>query len=176
MADTDILSRMQSFPAPACRCGGQGVASGHHDPMCLSGILHEGAAELERLRAENGRLSAMTVLGAPSSGRIGDRNVWVRLMCYFVTDGVWNSDDSKAEVAHLALSSSLKAEIVAWMHSLDHVETVLPDDINLYSTRAMNVARRIKEEQSGWKVVYIDRTKSGADIRNKDYFELEVMA
>ena len=174
MADTDILSRLHSFPAPACRCGDQAVETGQHDANCLYGVLREGAAEIETLRAENGRLRAMTVLGAPAQTRSGDRNIWVRLMCYFGTDGVWNSDDAKADVARLALSSSLKAEIVAWMHSLDHVETVLPDDVNLYSTRAMNVARRIKEEQPNWRVVYIDRTKSGADIRNKDYFEHEV--
>ena len=170
MLDTDILTRLQSFPAPACRCG----ESGGHEANCLFGLLREGGAELERLRAENGRLRAMTVVGGPSPARAGDRSVWVRLMCYFGADGVWNSDDAKADVARLVLSSSLKAEIVAWMHSLDHVETVSPDDVNLYSTRAMNVARRIKEEQPGWKVVYIDRTKSGADIRNKDYFEHEV--
>jgi len=174
MADTDILARLHSFPAPACRCGGQAGETGQHDANCLSGLLHQGAAEIERLRAENKRLGAMTVVGSPASGRAGDRSIWVRLMCYFGADGVWNSDDAKADVARLALSSSLKAEIVAWMHSLDHVETVLPDDVNFYSTRAMNVARRIKEEQPGWKVVYIDRTKSGADIRNKDYFEHEV--
>ena len=174
MADTDILSRLQSFPAPACRCGNGLAETGEHDAHCLFGILREGAAEIERLRSENGRLSAMTVLGAPASMRLADRNLWVRLMCYFDTAGVWNSDDSKADVARLAISNSLRAEIVAWMHSLDHVETVSPADIDFYSTRAMNVARRIKEEQPGWKVVYIDRTKSGADIRNKDYFEHEV--
>ncbi|TAN55263.1 MAG: hypothetical protein EPN20_20555 [Magnetospirillum sp.] len=171
MADTDILSRLHSFPAPACRCG----AGGHHDAMCLSGLLHEGAAEIETLRAENARLRAMTVLGGSVQGRSGDVSVWVRLMCYFGTDGVWNSDDAKADMAPLALSSELKAEVAAWQHSLDHAETVTAGDIHEFSTRAMNVARRIKEEQPGWKVVYIDRTKSGADIRNKDYFEHEVM-
>ena len=170
MADTDILSRMNSFPAPACRCG----PGGRHDAMCLSGLLHEGAAEIEALRAENARLRAMTVLGGPAQARSGDRNVWVRLMCYFGADGVWNSDDAKADLGALALGADLKAEVSAWMRSLDHAETVTAGDIHEFSTRAMNVARRIKEEQPGWKVVYIDRTKSGADIRNKDYFEHEV--
>ncbi|CAA7619525.1 conserved hypothetical protein [Candidatus Terasakiella magnetica] len=171
MSDSDVLSRLLSFPAPACRCGAD---SGRHDPMCLFGLLREGAEEIEKLRAENVRLSAMTVLGAPGQLRSSDRNVWVRLMCYFGTDGVWNSDDDKADVAPQGLSSDLRAEIVAWKHSLDHIATITARDVDAFSTRALNVARRVKEEMPSWKVVYIDRTKSGADIRNKDYFEHEV--
>ena len=171
MVDTDILARMKSFPAPACRCG---EPSGLHEANCLFGILREGAAELETLLAENARLRAMTVLGAGIAGRTGDRNVWVRLMAYFGTDGVWNSDDAKADVMGLGLSHGLKAEILAWEHSLDQVDVPTAGDIHEFSTRAMNVARRMKDEQPGWKVIYIDRTKSGADIRNKDYFEHEV--
>jgi hypothetical protein len=172
MADTDILARLQTFPAPPCRCG---AGDGRHDAMCLHGMLRDGAAEIERLRAENTRLSAMTVLGAPAAGRAGDRNVWVRLMCYFGTSGVWNSDDETADLAALPASEGLKAEIAAWKSSLNHLDTILVGDVNDFSTRAMNVARRIKEEKPDWRVVYIDRTKSGADIRNKDYFEHEVV-
>lgn len=175
MADTDILSRMRSFPAPACRCGAKVAETGRHDPMCLYAILHEGAGEIERLRAENQRLSAMTIIGGPGQGRLGDRNIWVRLMFYFGAAGVWNSDDDKADVSVLALSTPLKAEIVAWKTSLDQVDTVLVQHVEEFSTRAMNVARRVKEEMPDWRVVYIDRTKSGADIRNKDYFEHEVV-
>ena len=170
MANIDILSRMRAFPAPACLCRDDGG----HEAHCLAAILGEGSAEIERLRAENKRLSAMTALGGIASTRSGDRNIWVRLMCYFGTSGVWNSEDATADIAALDLSSSLKAEIFAWLHSLDHVQTATQDDIAFYSTLAMNVARRIKGERPDWRVVYIDRTRSGADIRNKDYFELDV--
>lgn len=167
MPDTDLVFRLHGFPAPACRCG-----DGGHERNCLAGLLAEAAGEISRLRAENGRLSAMTVTGAP--GRGGDRQVWVRLMCYYGSDGVWNSDDDAAEPAPVLLSPGLKSEIVAWRHSLDRAETVGPPQVEAFQTRALNIARRIKEEMPGWKVVYIDRTKSGADIRNKDYFEHEV--
>lgn len=175
MADHDILSRMRSFPAPACRCGAQVAETGRHDPHCLFAILQEGAGEIERLRAENGRLSAMTVIGAPGGGKSGDRNVWVRLMFYFGTNGVWNSDDDKADVALLPIGPELKADIKAWKTSLDSVETLTVRHVEEFSTRAMNVGRKVKEAMPDWKVVYIDRTKSGADIRNKDYFEHEVV-
>lgn len=171
MSDTDIVARLHSFPAPPCRCGS---APEHHERNCLVGLLAEAASELEALKAENKRLSAMTVLGAPSQARFADRNVWVRLMCYFGTDGVWNSDDEKADPAPVLLSPGLKSEIVAWKHSLDRVDTFGPGDVETFQNRALNIARRIKEEMPDWKVVYIDRTKSGADIRNKDYFEHEV--
>ncbi len=167
MSDTDLISRLQGFPAPACRCG-----EGGHERNCLSGLLAEAAAEIASLRAENSRLSSMTVTGAP--GRGGDRQVWVRLMCYYGSDGVWNSDDETADPAPVLLSPGLKSEIVAWKHSLDRVEAVTPAVTEAFQTRALNIARRIKEEMPGWRVVYIDRTKSGADIRNKDYFEHEV--
>ncbi|RAU20840.1 hypothetical protein CU669_16330 [Paramagnetospirillum kuznetsovii] len=175
MAENDILARMRAFPAPECRCGARVAETGRHDPHCLFAILREGAMELERLRGENKRLSAMTIIGGPGQGKGGDRNVWVRLMFYFGTNGVWNSDDEKADVAALALSPALKSEIVAWKTSLDNVESVSVGDVEVFSTRAMNVARRVKEEAPGWRVIYVDRTKSGADIRNKDYFEHEVV-
>jgi hypothetical protein len=168
MLDSDLIARLQHFPAPTCRCG-----DGGHERNCLAGLLAEAGTELTRLRAENARLSAMTVSGAPGR-RPGDHNIWVRLMCYFGSDGVWNSEDETGEPAPVLLSPGLKSEIVAWKHSLDRVETVGPEHVEAYQTRALNIARRIKEEMPGWKVIYIDRTKSGADIRNKDYFEHEV--
>ncbi|OAN49880.1 hypothetical protein A6A04_18635 [Paramagnetospirillum marisnigri] len=174
MANTNIHSRLLSFPAPACRCGGALAETGQHEANCLFGLLLDAAAEMDRLRAENTRLLAMTVSGAPGQTRVGDRYVWVRLMCYWGKDGVWNSDDERADAAPVALSPGLRDEIVAWKHSLDKAETVSISDIHAFSTRAMNIARRIKEEMPSWRVVYIDRTKSGADIRNKDYFEHEV--
>ena len=167
MSDTDLISRLQGFPAPACRCG-----EGGHERNCLAGLLAEAAEEVGRLRAENSRLASMTVTGAP--GRGGDRQVWVRLMCYYGSDGVWNSNDETAEPAPVLLSPGLKSEIVAWKRSTDRVEAVTPAVIEAFQNRALNIGRRIKEEMPGWKVVYIDRTKSGADIRNKDYFEHEV--
>lgn len=170
MTDTDLIARLKGFPAPACRCP-DGGADGH-ERNCLSGLLAEAAGEIARLRTENARLSTMTVAGAP--GR-AERNVWVRLMCYFGTDGVWNSEDVADEPAPVLLSPGLRSEIVAWKTSLDRVETVTPAMVEAFQTRALNIARRIKEEMPGWRVVYVDRTKSGADIRNKDYFEHEVM-
>lgn len=172
MSDTDLISRLQGFPAPACRCASV-AETGRHDGNCLAGLLAEAVAEIGRLRAENSRLSSMTVTGAP--GRGADRQVWVRLMCYYGSDGVWNSDDETADPAPVLLSPGLKSEIVAWKHSLDRIEAVTPALTEAFQTRALNIARRIKEEMPGWRVVYIDRTKSGADIRNKDYFEHEVV-
>jgi hypothetical protein len=170
MAEADLSSRLKNFPAPACRCG-----SDEHEPNCLKGLLAAAATDIDTLRAENTRLRAMTLVASPTAQAKGaERNLWVRLMCFYGISGVWNSDDEKADVAGLALPPAVKAEIVAWKHSLDHVESVTPADIEAFSTRALNVARKIKEAAPDWKVVYIDRTKSGADIRNKDYFEHEV--
>jgi hypothetical protein len=163
MSGNDILVRMMAAK-PGCSCLKGGADPRGHDPACLYRVVQEGVAEIEGLRLEIRRLREKV---APRD-LPGDADRWVRLMCYFGADGVWNSEDESADIGALALSGALKADLSDWRTS--HGWT----DAQAFSARALSLAHRIKVEQPDWKVVYIDRSKSRADIRNKDYFEYEI--
>ena len=164
MTGNDVLSRMMSAKLPPCECPGKSAEPSDHDPACLFRIVQDGIAEIERLRLDNRRLHDRI---APKD-LPADKNRWVRLMCYFGGDGVWNSDDETADVGALPFSEALKRDVVDWQTKHGH------GDVEEFSARGLSLAHRIKAELPDWKVIYIDRSKSRADIRNKDYFEYEI--
>ncbi|HIJ38164.1 MAG TPA: hypothetical protein HPP80_04630 [Rhodospirillaceae bacterium] len=162
----NILSRMLSAKLP-CYCLTKAAEHQLHEEGCLYRIVREGVSEIESLRAEINRLrQAEPVLAKPSF----DRNCWVRLMCYFGTDGVWNSDDETADVRALPFSQGLQSDIVAWRNS----ETTAAADVEKFTNRAIILARRIKSELPHWKVIFVDQSKSGPDVRSKDTIEIEI--
>lgn len=162
----DILSRMLSARLP-CYCVAKASEHQLHEEDCLYRLVRDGVAEIERLRAELKKLQ-QPLVGATKAAP--DRHNWVRLMCYFGTDGVWNSDDDAADISALPLSQTLLDDVIAWRNS----DTNSAAAMETFITRAITLARRIKSEQPHWKVIYVDRNKTGPDIRSKDTVEIEI--
>ena len=164
----DIVLQMLSARLP-CDCVTKAAEHQLHEATCLYRLFREGVAEIERLRAENRRLRSA---GATALKPGPDKGHWVRLMCYFGTDGVWNSDDEQADVSALPFSPGLKDAVGAWL-DMDTSSVAAKEK---FSAQAITLARQIKSELPHWKVVYVDRSRSGPDIRSKDSVEIEITA
>lgn len=166
MAEKDILSRLLSARLP-CNCLVKASEHQLHEEDCLYRLVREGVAEIERLRAELRAAQPASVKMVP---RDAGQHSWVRLMCFFGTDGVWNSDDRTVDIATLPFSKKLADDLVAWR---DRVPATV-EEAEKYSATSLSLARRIKSEAPHWKVVYVDRSRAGADIRTKDVIEIEI--
>ena len=161
-----ILSRMLSAKLP-CYCATKATEHQLHDEDCLYRLVRDAVAEIEKLRAEAKRQRPTEAAPAKLHA---ENTSWVRLMCYFGTDGVWNSADETADLSALPFSQGLIDDVAAWRASVIGSAA----EAETFSTRALSLARRIKSEQPHWKVIYVDRTKSGPDIRSKDTVEIEI--
>lgn len=108
---------------------------------------------------------------------------WVRLMCDFAADGVWNSKGEGCSADSLPISRALLERVRAWQAWFERdawdgsSDLRPPFDVLAFSAEGLVIARDMKRELPDWTVVYFDQA-AGEAVRGKgcgrDTFEHEI--
>jgi hypothetical protein len=88
---------------------------------------------------------------------------FVRLVCDYHCDGVWNKLRQACDITDLPVSQDLADSILAWQASFDSHEdeedASIPFDVGAHAAYGLLLARRVKQELPDWTVVYFDESK-----------------
>jgi hypothetical protein len=93
------------------------------------------------------------------------RDRWVRIMCDYAADGVWDKEGLPAFAEDLPVSPSLRAMLKAWQDWYEHCDLNEPDpevfDLAAHSVMGLCVARLVKRALPDWTVIYYDECRAG---------------
>ncbi len=97
---------------------------------------------------------------------------WLRLMCDYSAEGVWNHRGAATSLARYPISDALAARILAWQN---WYECMLGDETGAarwsdffgtdFSEAGRTLAQAVKQELPDWTVVYFD------DARWKEVYQ-----
>lgn len=94
-------------------------------------------------------------------------NRYVRILCDYGCEGVWNIRGEACDINDLPVKSDLAAMILAWQTWFEHSEpglkSPIPFDNGAHAAFGLFLARRVKEELPDWTVVYFDAARSRHD-------------
>ncbi|PYE86669.1 hypothetical protein [Phyllobacterium leguminum] len=119
------------------------------------------------------------------------REKWVRVMCDYGAEGVWDKDGVSREPEELAISRELMDRIYKWQEWHDRIvdryydEELSDDDESLIrdyianSAEGYDIALAVKSALPDWTVVYFDEAKSRDKTSRRltsarSYFEYEL--
>lgn len=115
------------------------------------------------------------------SGKTLKRDKWVRIMCDYSADGVWDSRGAACDAADLPVSSGTLAMIRGWQAWYEHAASSdmshLFDDAG-HAAFGLFVARCVKRELPDWTVIYLDDSKPRNGWQPgepRDHFEYEII-
>jgi hypothetical protein len=108
---------------------------------------------------------------------------WVRIMCDFYADAVWNIEGASCDVEALPISRDLALALRSWQDIYDRcapdgmVEKTVWDG-EAFSRVGLFLARRVKAELPSWTILYFDehRLSQGGEDVPRSYFEYEIEA
>ncbi len=105
---------------------------------------------------------------------------WVRIMCDFSADGVWDRQGRAEDCDSLPVSEHLKEMIKGWQewHEFSDDEMGNPDyqyfwDVKAFSVMGLCIARKVKTELPDWTVVYFDMEKAETTKYDRDNKSIE---
>lgn len=85
---------------------------------------------------------------------------WVRVICHYSADGVWNSRGEACDADDLPISAGLIARLRAWQAlydaRTDDESAGAAFDVEPFAAEGLAIARAIKAELPDWTVVYWD--------------------
>lgn len=89
---------------------------------------------------------------------------WVRVMCDYRCDGIWDHEGLSRSVEELPISDALKGRLLAWQawfDILDDQDTESQTAVPLatwqnFVAAGLDIARNLKRELPDWTVVYFD--------------------
>lgn len=85
---------------------------------------------------------------------------WVRVMCDFCADGVWNIRGASCPVEDLPVPAALRARITNWQKRYDEEcdppENPIGFDVEDFNAEGLMIARAVKAELPDWTVIYHD--------------------
>ncbi len=114
------------------------------------------------------------ILGAdgPFHGR-----KWVRIMCDFCAEGVWNIEGESICANDLPIEDDLLARILRWQFNYD----VKADDsegsfdFKLHDAEGLAVAYAVKLQLPEWTVIFFEEAKARLPPTTRAKFEYEVV-
>lgn len=119
-----------------------------------------------------------------NGGCIFTDDKWVRIMCDFCADGVWNRDGASISAEDVPISEALKARLAAWQewYGRDCQDYMPPEererhlDRKAFSAEGLKIARAIKSELLDWTIIYFDDEAANASTNKHDRstFEYEI--
>lgn len=87
-------------------------------------------------------------------------DTWVRILCDFAAEGVWNRDGSAGLVDDLPVSPSLKKRITAWQDTYEAIyrwdRKPSIQELTSFAGEGLEIARDVKRQLPHWTVVYFD--------------------
>lgn len=108
---------------------------------------------------------------------------WVRVMCDYEADGVWDKEGCGVSADDLPVSAATRAQLRAWQHDYSmrcddhHDPAVRVFDNAAHAAAGLPIAQAIKRELPDWTVIYFDwrnirRPYSGEQDRSEFEYEL----
>jgi hypothetical protein len=93
---------------------------------------------------------------------------WVRVMCDYEAEGLWEMMGAAACLDDLPVSDELKRRLVAWQDWFERdCQNYLPPsqrtarfDVPAFSKEGLSIAQSIKSELPDWNVIYFDEEKA----------------
>jgi len=115
------------------------------------------------------------------SGKTLKRDRWVRIMCDYSAEGVWDRHGAACRAADLPVSAETLAMLHGWQAWYEHAAgspmTPVFDDV-AHAALGLFVARCVKRELPDWTVVYFDDAKPRDGWEPgmpRDHFEYEIV-
>lgn len=112
---------------------------------------------------------------------------WVRIMCDFSADGVWDKEGCCCDADDLPVPADLIARIRAWQAKYEYEaptpasEDYVPGsfDDRAFSREGLAIAQAVKRALPDWTVIYFDEARSNEVLfrgqkADRPYFEYEV--
>ncbi|MBL0375285.1 hypothetical protein JJB09_25040 [Rhizobium sp. KVB221] len=90
-----------------------------------------------------------------------ETNKWIRVMCDYGADGVWDDDGVSRDPEALPLPPDLVGRILKWQEWYDQscVDGVLPGDdfeMDAFVSEGLAIAQSVKVALPNWTVIYFD--------------------
>lgn len=105
---------------------------------------------------------------------------WVRVMCDFCADGIWDKKGRACHPSDLPVSAEIKTMLAgwqAWYEHNDHSKTTRWFDVDAHANFGHFIARLVKQELPDWTVIYHDEAAPSLDWSPgmpRDHFEYEI--
>lgn len=107
---------------------------------------------------------------------------WVRIMCDYCAEGIWDRTGAAGSVDELDLPEDLKDRIIQWQDWHDqhdpHEDPPVDIDWVAFSAEGLAIARAVKAVLPAWTVMYFDAYKAFYDPAGTDdraFFEYEII-
>lgn len=107
------------------------------------------------------------------------REKWVRIMCEFSANGVWDKQGYARHFDEMPISADLKSMIAGWQEWYEHSEHSAMTrwfDAQAHAAFGLFIARLVKRQLPDWTVIYFDEAAQGAKSlgMSRDRFEYEI--
>ena len=105
---------------------------------------------------------------------------WVRIMCDFGAEPIWDRQGAPAYLYELPVSEELRQRLANWQATFESEgDTPHPPgsiSVAAFSAEGIAIARAVKAALPDWTVVYFDEEKAAPSPvdRPRSYFEYEV--
>jgi hypothetical protein len=113
---------------------------------------------------------------------------WVRIMCDYSADGLWDRDGSANTVDELPVSEDLKQRIRTWQESYDAIDDdpwkqPPVTDWSEFAKVGLEIAKSVKLNLPDWSIFYFDEQKYFEKPfedyiptkRSRKYYEYEII-
>ena len=94
-----------------------------------------------------------------------EKERWIRVMCDFSADGVWNQEGLATSPDVLPISIELMMRIYAWQavyETLDPLDgPVDPNDFAQFVNEGFQIAVEMKRQLPNWTIIYHDDGRAG---------------
>ena len=113
-----------------------------------------------------------------------DLNIhWVRVMCDYCAEGLWDDEGAPLSPDVLPLSDGLKRQILSWQDDFERLSDDTETEFQDFCVKGLQIATRIKGELPDWTVIYHDprrypkpSPKTAAEIEAvRSQFEYEIV-
>ncbi|MDE2577990.1 MAG: hypothetical protein KGL46_04215 [Hyphomicrobiales bacterium] len=104
-----------------------------------------------------------------------NREKWVRVMCDYYAEGVWDAAGRACSAQNLPVSQDIRNMLLGWQAWFDWHDPAPPSarvgqfDHAAHNAFGLFIARRIKEALPDWTVVFFDELKG-----DRDSFQYEI--
>lgn len=100
---------------------------------------------------------------------------WVRIMCDFSAEGVWDRSGAPADPSELPVSDLVRQRLGLWQERYElEADSSSWDDVRgSFTAEGLEIARLVKIELPDWTVVYFDEAQAALNAP-RSLYEYEV--
>ncbi len=108
-----------------------------------------------------------------------NRTKWVRIMCDFSANGIWDKQGYSCHFDELPVSADVKSMIAGWQEWYEHSEHSEMShwfDAGAHAAFGLFIARLVKRQLPDWTVIYFDEAAYLDRLpgTQRDQFEYEI--